>query len=133
MDMTRGKIRNRQYATQVRDFSGLRFRNITPTDIDGLIEYRNKGYVFIETKYRDAHLPDGQRLALERLCDDLERAGKPTLSIIASHSCNGDINVGDTTVSEYRFRYRWRQTRRETRTKDFVARFLTWLEKDFDV
>jgi len=38
----RGKIEHRDRARQIRDFSNLRYGNITPTDIDGLIEYQNK-------------------------------------------------------------------------------------------
>ena len=34
----RGVIRNRQFAQQIRDFSGLRFGKITPTATDRLLE-----------------------------------------------------------------------------------------------
>jgi len=122
--LERGKIRNREYSTQVRDFSGLRFGNITPTDIDGLIEYQDKAYVFIETKYRDSKLPDGQRLAFERLCDDLQRV-KPTLLIIASHETDGDIDVAETKVTEYRFKGKWRN--RIGTTKELIIAFLATL------
>jgi len=121
VDTLRGIIRNRQYGTQVQDFSGLRFGNITPTDLDGLIEYKNRGYVLIETKYRDSKLPDGQRLALERLCDDLQRI-KPTLLIIAWHETDGDIDVAETSVAEYRFKRKWRV--RKGTTKELITAFL---------
>ncbi len=124
-DTHRGIIRNRQYGTQVRDFSGLRFENITPTDLDGLIEYKDRGYVLIETKYRNGELPDGQRLALERLCDDLQRI-KPTLLIIASHETDGDINVAETSVAEYRFKREWRV--RKGTTKQLITAFLRGLD-----
>jgi len=121
----RGKIRNRQYSTQVRDFSGLRFGNITATDIDGLIEYKDRGYVLIEVKYKDTELPFGQRLALERLCDDLQLV-KPTLLIISSHETDGDIDVGETTITEYRFR--GKPHSREGKTKELVSAFLNYLD-----
>ncbi len=124
-DTHRGIIRNRQYGTQVRDFSGLRFENITPTDLDGLIEYKDRGYVLIETKYRNGELPDGQRQALERLCDDLQRI-KPTLLIIASHETDGDINVAETSVAEYRFKRKWRV--RKGTTKQLITAFLRRLD-----
>jgi glycerophosphoryl diester phosphodiesterase len=122
----RGVIRNREYGTQVRDFSGLRFGKITPTDIDGLIEYQNKGYVFIETKYKDAKLPRGQELALERLCDDLQNT-KPTLLIIASHETEGDIDVAETIVARYRFKGEWSRCRGTTGR--LVAAFIGHLDK----
>lgn len=128
-DVPRGVIRNRQQANQVRDFSGLRFGNITPTDIDGLIEYHNKGYVFIETKFRDTQLPFGQRLALERLCDDLQNT-KPTLVIVASHESEGDIDVAETRVVEFRFKGKWRQ--RDGTTRQLVAAFVGYLDNLWD-
>lgn len=121
----RGVIKNRQFANQVRDFSGLTFGRITPTDIDGLIEYQNKGYVFIETKFGEAPLPFGQRLALERLCDDLQNT-KPALLIIASHESDGDIDVAETIVTEYRFKGKWRE--REGTTKELITAFLGYLD-----
>jgi hypothetical protein len=123
----RGAIRNREYGTQVRDFSGLRFGNITPTDIDGLIEYKDKGYVLIETKYKDAKLPRGQELALERLCDNLQSAKKPTLLIIASHETEGDIDVAETIVVRYRFKGKWSRCRGTTGR--LVTAFIGHLDK----
>lgn len=129
METERGVVRNRQYATQVRDFSGLRFGKITPTDIDGCIEYQDTCYVFIETKYKDAELPYGQRLALQRLCDDLERC-KPAIAIIASHETDGDIDVANTRVTEIRFRHEWRHLKTDTTTRALIDRFLAWAKKE---
>ena len=39
----RGATTYKERAKQGRDFTGLRYGNITPTDIDGLIEYHGKG------------------------------------------------------------------------------------------
>jgi hypothetical protein len=124
---TRGIIRNREYANQVRDFSGLRFGNITPTDVDGMIEYKNICYVYIETKYESAELPFGQRLALERQTDDMQKV-KPTLTVIASHNSQGDIDVANTTVTEYRFMGKWRTRTTQTTTFELVDRFINWVE-----
>lgn len=110
MPNDRGAIINRNRAKQLRDFSGLRFGTITPTDIDGLIEYHNQAYVLIETKYGKAPMPYGQRLALERLTDDLEKSGKPTLCIISSHlehNYEKDIDTAHTQVTEYRLKKEW--------------------------
>jgi hypothetical protein len=126
---TRGEIRNRQQATQVRDFSGLRYGKITPTDIDGVIEYHNLAYVFIETKFRDAELPFGQRLAIERMVDDLCKR-KPTIGLIASHNSSGDIDVANTMVMEIRFNKSWLNYRSENfTTKQVIDHFLDWVDK----
>ena len=72
----RGVINNIQRAQQINDFSNLLYGKITPTDIDGMIEYRGKLYIFFEIKYKDKDMPFGQRLALERLVKDLTYANK---------------------------------------------------------
>ena len=102
----RGVIKNRDRARQLRDYSGMLFGKITPTDIDGMIEYHNKGYVVIELKLADTPLDFGQRLALARLTDDINKAQKKTLCIIANHDIHDpskDIDVAQTIVSEYRY------------------------------
>ena len=123
----RGVIRNRGYATQIRDFRNLRFSNITPTDIDGLIEYQNICYVFIETKHAGAELPRGQELALERITDDLEKV-KPTITIVASHNTQGDIDVGNAEVTKVRWNRKWRTMTEITTTKALIDRFFSWVE-----
>ena len=113
-------------ARQIKDFSGLLFGNITPTDIDGLIEYHGRAYVIIELKFNDRQVPFGQKLALERLTDDLEKAGKQSLCIIAKHNTinpRDAIDVANATVSEYRFRLQWRNDNTGT-VKNLVKRFL---------
>jgi len=126
----RGQIVSRSRAKQIRDFSGLLFGNITPTDIDGLIEYHGKAYVFIEVKLNDAILPDGQRLALERLTDDLHRV-KPTLLIIARHDAvnpDDDIDVAIAIVAEYRYKGHKHEGCTGT-VKELVNRFFEAVDK----
>jgi len=69
----RGVINNRARAQQIINYSGLRYDTITPTDIDGFIDFGNKVFVIMEFKHSDAPLPYGQRLALKRLCDSIKR------------------------------------------------------------
>ena len=49
-DADRGKIRDATLIDRLRDFSGLRYGRITPTDIDAFMEFGNKAFVFIEAK-----------------------------------------------------------------------------------
>jgi hypothetical protein len=102
--MLRGKIYNRAYAAQVNDFSGMRWGNITPTDMDGLIEYHNKCFIFIETKFMDKPLPYGQKLAFERLVDSLN---KPGILIVTTHNGSGDIDMKSTKIREYYWQGKW--------------------------
>ena len=111
-DNQRGKIIHRERRKQIIDFSGMRLSHkITPTDMDcivdieptsatAMIEYRNLGYVFIETKYGSAKMPHGQKLALVRLVMDLNKT-KPALLLVTSHqvdNTNADIRLSDTAV-----------------------------------
>lgn len=130
MDEPRGIIRNRAYASQIRDFSGMRFGNITPTDIDGFIEYHDKGYVFVESKYGQAKLPYGQRLALQRLIDSLNKV-KPSLLIIASHmeGTNEDIDMGKAIVTEYRSSGVWVIPNSRITVYQIIKKFLNRIDE----
>lgn len=105
--VTRGAVFNPGRASQLRDYRGLRFGKITPTDIDGLIEYKDKGYVLFELKYGDTQLPWGQRIAFERLVRDIQKC-KPILGIIATHWTpeGEDIDAAAAKVDELWYRGR---------------------------
>lgn len=52
-DRQRGIIRHRRRRLQVNDFSVLRYGRITPTDIDGFLDFGGRAFVFIELKHGD--------------------------------------------------------------------------------
>lgn len=105
--LPRGAIRNREYANQVKDYSGLLYGKITPTDLDGIIDFGNKAWVLIELKHIDADLPRGQRLAIERLADLIWQSGRPSLVLVAVHNTDADIDVAMSKVVEYRYHGKW--------------------------
>lgn len=109
-NFNRGKIQNKDRARQIIDFSGIRYGNITPTDIDGLIEYQNKAYIWFEYKLRGARFPDGQKIALERLANDLQKSGKPVIVILAEHNqknCEKDIDAANSICKYFYIGNRW--------------------------
>lgn len=54
----KSKIRNPKKMRQLIDFKGLELEGgIYPTDIDGLIELRNREYIILEVKHRGAAVP----------------------------------------------------------------------------
>jgi hypothetical protein len=57
--LNRGKIQYRERARQIIDFSGIRYDNITPTDIDGFFEKADKAFVFYEYKLEGCEMPHG--------------------------------------------------------------------------
>jgi len=82
---TPGKINARNRARQIIDFSGLRYKKITVSDIDGKIhffEIRRQIFVFIEIKYNGKECENGQRWAFEHL---VEIIPVPCIYIIADH------------------------------------------------
>ena len=113
--MQRGQIVTPDRARQIRDFSGLLFGTITPTDIDALIEYHNRGYIIIEVKLSGAPVLDGQRLALARLTDILWRARLMAVCLIATHNTTNvdePIDVANAIVHEWRYQGKWRHPKK---------------------
>ena len=109
-DVNRGKIQNRDRARQIIDFSGLRYNNITPTDMDGAIEYHDKCFVFYEFKLREAEMPKGQKLAFERLADACQFAGKQSVVFLCKHNVDNpdaDIDAASAKVAETYYCHQW--------------------------
>jgi len=127
MNEIRGKIQNRERATQVRKFEGLRFGSITPTDIDGFIDFKNKAFVFIEMKTGRTEIKYGQRLALERLCQASLDSGKFCIGLIASHYTRSDedIDCASAEVSEIWHNGKWHKRSGITLKKQ-IDNFLLW-------
>ena len=106
----RGVIQNRERSRQIIDFRDLRYGNITPTDIDGFIEYKGLAFVFLEYKYGDAEMPYGQALAFTRACDAFEQAGKHAAILECHHTisdCTKDIPAADIPTKRIYWRGKW--------------------------
>ena len=131
-DDYRGKIRNREAAGQLKDFSGLRYGKITPTDIDGFADFQNKAFVIFEVKYGTAPVPYGQRLALERLADACEAGGVRSLVIVAHHQVKmpADINVAELPATKVRMKGKWIKPNVPHTVKSAFDSFLVWVEKE---
>jgi len=121
----RGSTTYKARAKQPRDFTGLRYGNITPTDVDALIEYKDKCYIFIEAKTTGVNMPFGQKMALERLCDDLSKV-KPTLLIVINHNTPPDkeINFANSVVERYRHNNVWKIPKKTPTTRQLIDSFL---------
>lgn len=107
----RGVIRNRAFAQQIKDFSGLRFGNITPTDIDGFMDFGDRLFVVIEGKHAGASLSTGQRMALERLVDACHTPPRRIASclIVDHYEANSDdVDYANTVVRTMRWNGQWR-------------------------
>ena len=107
--MSESLIRNRNYMRQIKDFSGLRFGKISPTDIDGFLDFGNSLFIFVEMKHGDARIPYGQKLALTRLCDAVANEYRQSYLLIVRHEmdCEHDINASEQMVTDVYHERKW--------------------------
>lgn len=108
----RGVIENRERKQQIADFSGLRFGNITPTDLDAFIDFGDRLFIFIEGKFGGAPVARGQMLAIERLCDACNMPPRRyAFAIIVDHHApvGSDVDFANTAVRAYRMNGSWQQ------------------------
>ena len=99
----RGSYNHANMGRQLLRFDGLRYNNITPMDIDGLIEWKDRKRVFLEVKLQNTKILDSERIAYERLVNDFTKLGKESMAVIAYHKVfdtSKDIYVGDCLVHE---------------------------------
>lgn len=107
--MQQSLIRDKERASQLINFAGLRYGTGYPTDIDGMMEWKNRCYIFYEGKHvLSQGLSVGQRLALERVCDDLRKI-KPTLVIVFVHNTEPSemIDISSCKVTRCRWSGKW--------------------------
>lgn len=104
----RGQVHTPELATQMRDFSGLKYGKnlkITPTDIDCHMDFGRKFFVVAEAKLPGIEMPDGQRWAIEAEVDDHK---SPTIGILCEHPNRvGVIDFAACIVLQYRWREHW--------------------------
>ena len=101
--------RNESLVRNFNILTGIKFGNIRPMDVDGFLEIHNKLFIFIETKHGDSPLHGAQKAALERLSDAVHNPTKEKYSylIVVSHYAQGDIDVANSLVTEYRHNGKW--------------------------
>lgn len=87
-------IRNSKQTKQGVDFTGLQNGNIHPTDIDAVLEFDNKLLVLFEMKRKGNQIPLGQKILLERVCNNWSLNGKIAFAIKIEHEFyNDDVDV----------------------------------------
>ena len=127
----RGKIQFRERKKQIIDFSGLKYDNITPSDIDGYIEYRNIASILYEFKYKNAELSDGQLKSLIRNTDKVAKCGCDAVLFICRHEVddpNEDVDAASTPVDEYYYNKTWYPANGRT-AKEMTDAFMDYVKK----
>ena len=127
-----GEIKHPSRAKQLIDFSGLQYTSphngstITPTDIDGCIEWNDECFIFFEIKLKGKDVPYGQLLALQRLIDAIS---KPAILLIATHeteNCNEVIDAATCIVSRFYRDGKWINAEQRNQTlKNAISAYLS--------
>lgn len=126
-------IRNPLRASQVLDFTGILPPPLAPTDIDGLVEWKDKAYVIIECKHGDKGMSLGQKIAIERMTKDFNKAGKRAVAIVVEHNVDDiqqSVKVGNQLVREvyYDSQGRWRKPSHEMTAREAINDFIQYVE-----
>jgi hypothetical protein len=120
-----GAIRNPARAFQHIDFTGIRYGNATPSNVDGILELGGKLFVLLEYKHVSAQaMPKGQRLLIERTVDALESKAR-SIAIVGEHGTpvGQVIDGANTPAIEIRWAGEWRDMEgRGFTVKDCVDR-----------
>lgn len=119
----RGKINNKERSLQVKDYSGLKYGAVTPSDIDGFVEFKGKLIILWELKLGDTKIPNGQRWGLERMCDAMEKGGIPSYLLVCRHNVSDtskDIDVSKSIVDEVRCNGRWRPSPLDMNMREMI-------------
>lgn len=128
-----GNIKNPERARQLNIFKGLSSDGVDATDIDGLIEYRNRAYIVYEVKGVGAEVPVGQRLALERFVTDAAKSGKVAIVMVVEHTVTDitkPVIVKDCRVRDiyYGRERRWRKPKKPMTAGQLTDTFLRGIE-----
>lgn len=128
----RGKIQHRARRQQIADMSGLRFNKITPTDLDGFIDFDNRLFIFMEGKFIGTPVLFGQELSIDRLCDASHNPPhRYAFAIIADHChpVTEDIDFAHMTVRTIRQNGKWAAPmQRDLTVRAAVDRMLAFVE-----
>ncbi len=135
--MANGLIRNKKYACILKSFGGLCFeRNISPTDIDGFLEFNDAIYIFIEIKFHGVRLAGGQRLALQNLVDVVGEL-RDAILIVAEHNVNPNteesIDVANCLVVEYRVNKKWARLNVKITVRNLINTYKKYIENKYRV
>lgn len=85
-----GLYQNPKRGKQLLRFDGFgldkkSLESVMATDIDALIDVRDKILIVVEAKLAGKEVPRGQQYALQRIVTDAKKAGKHAIAIVADH------------------------------------------------
>ena len=135
---TRGVIQCEEYAKQLVSYGGLVFKgktghyNVTPTDIDGLIQLDNENcFIVIELKH-SGDAPEGQKKALQNLAAAIRKGGSNCVVMLAEHGtpCPDTIIAKDAIVKYVDFNGKWIPMRESRTLKEMIDDYIEWIKEN---
>ena len=108
------------------DFDNMFERPIAPMTIDGVVELHDGGYMLIEVVRENRKMMGGQKLTIERMINDLSKAGKKSVAIIVDGT-NRSI-APQKVMSVYFSDKGWKEPDCECTAKQFARAFVNWVE-----
>lgn len=101
-------MQNPRRGKQLLRFDGFGFdhknlETVGATDIDALIDVRDRILIIFEVKLDGKIVPKGQRYVLQRLVEDAKAKGKHAIAIVVDHSIydpDEDVYLADLIVRE---------------------------------
>ena len=134
---TRGTFQSESNAKQLVSFEGLRFTgrngraNVTPTDIDGLVQLDNEDcFIFFELKHSGG-VPTGQEGALEKLVDAVSSGGKDCVLFVATHNTEKPktIMARDSIVKKVYWMGKWYQSNKGFTLYHAINCYIKYIKK----
>ena len=131
MSSERGVFHSEARARQLIKFEGIKYGNITPTDIDAMIEYQNMAYIFVEVKHLNKRLDRGQELALQRMVDDAAKVGKIAVAFVLEHDVtdsNNDVYLTECKIRNFYYGGHWLDKHTGKPPKEVFDSFIEYVE-----
>jgi hypothetical protein len=124
-DKHRGLVYNRERKSQIINYNGLRVARMTPTDLDGIMEFRDKLFVFFEYKGQDAPLQDGQQTCLERLVNAIQTDDRHAVCFIIDHftHVHEDVDGANSLVRDFFYCNHWHKPPYPTTVRQLLDMF----------
>lgn len=106
-------IRDPREVARAIDFTGVQNGVIHPTDIDCVLEFNNEILILMEVKKWGNPIPTGQRLLLERLCDNWNTPKSVVLKVeyVDEYIGATTINLHDCKVTKFYYKQKWEETK----------------------
>lgn len=137
-DFDRGTFQT-QYADQVVSFDGMLFtgrngvRNVTPTDIDGVVQLDNENCLILFELKHSGGVPFGQSSALAKIADAVERGDTHCIVVVATHNTPypETIMAKDAKVVWIYFKGKWSRPKTKGITLyEAINSYIAYLKKE---